>query len=298
MRKLIIILFLFPFIVFSEEYILVKNIWGKVNLIKSEKKVNDLTVYSTIDRTHQIELLNIESKVWIRDNNHNDIIIEYCNLSSNNKANKYSYDDIKNLIKANNNTPNSEKSFANQFFSLISLPTKERKSQVNGMLISSKTGVSRNLHDTNITFLEDILILEDMPFKIDFSNLIDNNDGAVYSVLINDKFSKKKIFEFEISEPFFELENKNIKGSLSVNWGLKISSSKNSKILLSNISSLYLSSESKKLLRELKDKALNEIGSSESMFQMIFIEVLYSKCLDANARYYLDYFSLKLKNKN
>ena len=96
MKKLIIILFLFPFIVFSEEYILVKQIWGKVNLIESEKKVTDLIVYSAIDRNHQIELLNKESKVWIRDNNHNDIIIEY------NKVNKHSYDDIKNLIEANN----------------------------------------------------------------------------------------------------------------------------------------------------------------------------------------------------
>lgn len=287
MKKLIIILFLFPFIVFSEEYILVKQIWGKVNLIESEKKVTDLIVYSAIDRNHQIELLNKESKVWIRDNNHNDIIIEY------NKVNKHSYDDIKNLIEANNNTQTKEKSFANQFFSLISLPTQESKSKVNGMLISSKTGVSRNLNDTNLTLLEDVLILEGMPFKVDFSNLIDDVNGTVYSVMINDKWSKKRLFEFETTETFFELENKNIKGSLGVNWELKISNSKNSKSMLSNISSLYLSFESQKLLEELKEKALNEIASKESLFQMIFIEVLLSKDLDVNARYYLDYFDLK-----
>jgi len=255
MKKLIIILFLFPLIVFSEEYILVKQIWGKVNLIESEKKVTDLVVFSAINPNHQIELLNKESKVWIRDNNNNDIIIEY------NKVNKHSYDDIKNLIEANNNTQTKEKSFANQFFSLISLPTPESKSQVNGMLISSKTGVSRNLNDTNLTLLEDVLILEGMPFKVDFSNLIDDENGAIYSVMINDKWSKKRLFEFETTETFFELENKNIKGSLGVNWELKISNSKNSKSMLSNISSLYLSFESQKLLEVLKEKALNEIGS-------------------------------------
>ena len=287
MKKLIIILFLFPLIIFSEEYILVKQIWGKVNLIESEKKVTDLVVFSAINPNHQIELLNKESKVWIRDNNHNDIIIEY------NKVNKHSYNDIKNLIEANNNTQTKEKSFANQFFSLISFPTQESKSQVNGMLISTKTGVSRNLNDTNLTLLEDVLILEGMPFKVDFSNLIDNENGAIYSVMINDKWSKKRLFEFETTETFFELENKNIKGSLGVNWELKISNSKNSKSMLSNISSLYLSFESQKLLEVLKEKALNEIGSKESLFQMIFIEVLLSKDLDVNARYYLDYFDLK-----
>ena len=57
----------------------------------------------------------------MRDNNHNDIIIEY------DKVNKYSYDDIKNLIVVINNTQNKEKTFANQFFSLISLLNKKAK---------------------------------------------------------------------------------------------------------------------------------------------------------------------------
>ena len=248
MKKLIVILFLLPLIVLSEEYILVKQIWGKVNLIESEKKVTDLRVYSAINPTHHIELLNKESKVWMRDNNHNDIIIEY------DKVNKYSYDDIKNLIEVINNTQNKEKTFANQFFSLISLPKYESKSQVNGMLISSKTGVSRDLKDTNITLLEDILILEGMPFKINFSNLIDDKNEAIYSVLINDKWSKKRLFEFETKDPFFEIENKIIEGSLGINWELKISNSKNSKSMLSNIASYTLSFESKKALKNLKKR--------------------------------------------
>ena len=158
------------------------------------------------------------------------------------------------------------------------------------MLISSKTGVSRDLNDTNITLLEDILILEGMPFKINFSNLIDDENEAIYSVLINDKWSKKRLFEFETKDPFFEIENKIIEGSLGINWELKISNTKNSKSMLSNIASLYLSFESKKLLEELKEKALNEIESDENLFQSIFLEVLLSKKLYSNAAYYIDLF--------
>ena len=187
MKKLIFILFLFPLIVLSEEYILVKQIWGKVNLIQSEKNVSDLRVYSVINPTDQIELLNKESKVWIRDNNHNDIIIEF------DKENNYSYYDIKSLIVVNSNTQNKEKSFVNQFLSLMSVPKKDSESQVNGMLISSKTGVSRNFNDTNLIFLEDILILEGMPFKVDFTSLIENDNAFTYSIIINDKWSKKRL---------------------------------------------------------------------------------------------------------
>ena len=287
MKKLIVVLLLLPVILFSEEFILVKQIWGDVKLIQSDNKKSDLVVYSTIKFDNSIELLNKESKVWIRDNNHNDLIIEF------DKVSNFSYDDIKNLIIKSNSKEIKDQSFVNKFLSLISMPNNENKNQINGMLVSSKTGVSRNLNDTNLTLLEDVLILEGMPFKVDFSNLIDDENEAIYSVMINDKWSKKRLFEFETTETFFELENKNIRGSLGVNWELKISNSKNSKSMLSNISSLCLSFESQKLLEELKEKALNEIGSKESLFQMIFIEVLLSKDLDVNARYYLDFFDLK-----
>ena len=286
MKKLIIILFLFPVIVFSEEYILVKQIWGKVNLIESEKKEYDLVVYSTIKPNHQIELLNKKSKVWIRDNNNNDLIIEY------DQVNKYSYNDIKNLISINNKQI-KEKSFANKFLSLISLPSKKIENEINGMLISSKTGVSRNLNDTNVTLIEDVLILEGFPFKIDFSNFFSDIDENTYSIMINDKWSKKRLFEFETTESYFEFENQDVEVSFGINWVLKISNSENPKSILGNISSLYLSFESLKLLNELKEKALDEIGSKESLFQKIFIEVLLSKDLDVNASYYLDFFDLK-----
>jgi len=286
MKKLIFILFLFPLIVLSEEYILVKQIWGKVNLIQSEKNVSDLRVYSVINPTDQIELLNKESKVWIRDNNHNDIIIEF------DKENNYSYYDIKSLIVVNSNTQNKEKSFVNQFLSLMSVPKKDSESQVNGMLISSKTGVSRNFNDTNLIFLEDILILEGMPFKVDFTSLIENDNAFTYSIIINDKWSKKRLFEFKTKDPWFEIENK-IEGSLGINWELKISNFDNKKSFLCNISSIYLDSESLQLLNILEIKAKNEIGSDENLFQSILLEILLSKELYSNVAYYKHLFNQK-----
>ena len=286
MKKLILILFLFPLIVLSEEYILVKQIWGKVNLIQSEKNVSDLRVYSVINPTDQIELLNKESKVWIRDNNHNDIIIEF------DKVNNYSYYDIKSLIVVNSNTQNKEKSFVNQFLSLMSVPKKDSESQVNGMLISSKTGVSRNFNDTNLIFLEDILILEGMPFKVDFTSLIENDNAFTYSIIINDKWSKKRLFEFKTKDPWFEIENK-IEGSLGINWELKISNFDNKKSFLCNISSIYLDSESLQLLNILEIKAKNEIGSDENLFQSILLEILLSKELYSNVAYYKHLFNQK-----
>ncbi len=286
MKKLIFILFLFPLIVLSEEYILVKQIWGKVNLIQSEKNVSDLRVYSVINPTDQIELLNKESKVWIRDNNHNDIIIEF------DKVNNYSYYDIKSLIVVNSNTQNKEKSFVNQFLSLMSVPKKDSESQVNGMLISSKTGVSRNFNDTNLIFLEDILILEGMPFKVDFTSLIENDNAFTYSIIINDKWSKKRLFEFKTKDSWFEIENK-IEGSLGINWELKISNFDNKKSFLCNISSIYLDSESLQLLNILEIKAKNEIGSDENLFQSILLEILLSKELYSNVAYYKHLFNQK-----
>ncbi len=286
MKKLILILFLFPLIVLSEEYILVKQIWGKVNLIQSEKNVSDLRVYSVINPTDQIELLNKESKVWIRDNNHNDIIIEF------DKENNYSYYDIKSLIVVNSNTQNKEKSFVNQFLSLMSVPKKDSESQVNGMLLSSKTGVSRNFNDTNLIFLEDILILEGMPFKVDFTSLIENDNAFTYSIIINDKWSKKRLFEFKTKDPWFEIENK-IEGSLGINWELKISNFDNKKSFLCNISSIYLDSESLQLLNILEIKAKNEIGSDENLFQSILLEILLSKELYSNVAYYKHLFNQK-----
>ena len=286
MKKLIVVLLLLPVILFSEEFILVKQIWGDVKLIQSDNKKSDLVVYSTIKFDNSIELLNKESKVWIRDNNHNDLIIEF------DKVSNFSYDDIKNLIIKSNSKEIKDQSFVNKFLSLISMPKNENKNQINGMLVSSKTGVSRNLNDTNITLLEDVLILEGLPFKFDFSNLI-SDDISTYSIMINDKWSKKRLFEFETTESYFEFENQDVEVSFGINWVLKISNSENPKSILGNISSLYLSFESLKLLNELKEKALDEIGSKESLFQKIFIEVLLSKDLDVNASYYLDFFDLK-----
>ena len=87
MKKLFFIIFLTPLILYSEEYILVKQIWGEVNLIHYNDKVTDLVAYSTIKANQQIELIGIESKVWIRNNKNEDIFIEFDNV------NKYSYDE-------------------------------------------------------------------------------------------------------------------------------------------------------------------------------------------------------------
>lgn len=285
MKKLFFIIFLTPLILYSEEYILVKQIWGKVNLIHHNDKVTDLVAYSTIKANQQIELMGIESKVWIRNNKNEDIIIEFDNV------NKYSYGDIKLLVEANRNTETKNKSFVNQFFSLISMPTKKNKTQINGMMLSSKTGVSRNINDTNIILIKDIVVLEGMPFKVNFSNFFDFS-GAMYNSTIHDKWTKKRLYELETIVPYFEIENKNIEGSLGINWELKITNSKTKKVLLCNISSLFLTFETQNLLDNLKQEALNEIGTEENLFQSIFIEVLLSKELFTSALYYRELFNI------
>ena len=107
------------------------------------------------------------------------------------------------------------------------------------MMLSSKTGVSRNINDTNIILIKDIVVLEGMPFKVNFSNFFDFS-GAMYNSTIHDKWTKKRLYELETIVPYFEIENKIIEGSLGINWELKITNSKNKKVLLCNISSLFL----------------------------------------------------------
>ena len=60
MKKLIILLIFLPSFVFADGFLLVKEVWGKVNLIHSSNKKEPLKEYSVLKEGQSIEL--VESK--------------------------------------------------------------------------------------------------------------------------------------------------------------------------------------------------------------------------------------------
>ena len=68
---------MFPALVLADEFLLVKEVWWKVNLTYSNKKKEPLKIYFKLEEDQSIELVNESSKVWIRDHNNNNLIIEF-----------------------------------------------------------------------------------------------------------------------------------------------------------------------------------------------------------------------------
>ena len=136
------------------------------------------------------------------------------------------------------------------------------------------------------------MIIEGYPLKIDFSGFIkvDNLNNNEFSILINNKWSNKNLYEKKTDKTYFDMNTNDISISLGVNWKMEISNFKSSRVIRGGISSFYLNPNMKNLLNKLRDKALLENKTDNCTYQIIFIESLMSKGLLANARFYLDYF--------
>ena len=84
----------------------------------------------------------------------------------------------------------NEKSFVNQFLSLMSVPKKDSESQVNGMLISSKTGVSRNFNVFEAQFFKNEFLISMLCLSFLSSLYISKKENTdIKSVMIVDLLS-------------------------------------------------------------------------------------------------------------
>ena len=288
MKKIFLLLCLFPSLIFSQDYILVKQIWGEVNVVQENTSKSNLMPFSTLNFNESIELINKNSKVWFRDNKNNHIIIP--SKDSETKK-RYTYNDIASLL-ARNNKISQKLSFVEQALLLISMPKTNNTLEINGMQLSAKTGVSRSLF-ANGVIAEDILVCEGLSFKIDFSTLLLNDTTSKsYSILIRDKFSKKTLFDFECLETYFEIDGVSVVADLSLNWQLEIFLADEEIVIAADIKSKQLDKKSKNLLFSLKEKAFLEINAEEPFYPLIFVETLHSLGLTVNAKYYADFFNL------
>ena len=287
MKNIFLLLYLFPSLIFSQDYILVKQIWGEVNVVQENTSKSNLMPFSTLKFNESIELINKNSKVWFRDNKNNHIIIA-TNDSETKK--RYTFNDIASLLARNNKT-SQKLSFVDQALLLMSIPETNNNLEINGMQLSAKTGVSRSLY-TNEVIAEDILVCEGLSFKIDFSNLLNDTISKSYSILIRDKFSKKTLFDFECLETYFEIDGFSVVADLSLYWQLEIFLPNGDLIIVADLKSKQIDKKSKNLLFTLKEKAFLEVNAEEPFYPLIFVETLNSLGLTVNSRYYADFFRL------
>ena len=92
-KKIILLALFIPNISISKDFILVKQVWGDVTLIKNSEN-HELVSFSTIEKDEKIKLNSASSKLWLKDNNDNNYILQY----SQNK-NVYSHNDLVSLLK-------------------------------------------------------------------------------------------------------------------------------------------------------------------------------------------------------
>ena len=129
------------------------------------------------------------------------------------------------------------------------------------------------------------------PLKIDFGSSIDSDKigNNEFNVLVKNKYSDRIIFNQTSAETYFTI-NDTENNSLSLQWDIEINNINSSRKIKGTIESLWIKSEKRKLFDQLKDKAIAESKTDESIYQIIFIESLRSSGLLANAYYYLDLF--------
>ena len=291
MKHIIFCFLLFPLILFSEEFILVKQIWGEVNLIESNIK-SELQSYHKIQKNQLIKLVNGDSKVWIRDQDNNHLRLQFSK-----ENNVFSYSDILNKINESNKTVSSSENSIKKFFSLISLPNSNSDlgAKVNGMLISLPTGTSRSTNE--FIKLNYISAFEDFPVDINFSHIFDTiNVNSIYDFKLYDRLGRTLKLEQSSELPSLILKFDTIKGSIETMFKLEVSCSSSQQKILANIKLININSNDKKVFYELKDLALLELETNESFYQIIFIETLLSRNLKVSANYFLNFFNRNSNN--
>ena len=265
---------------FGQE-VFVKQVWGNVEFLVDEKKtaVKDLSSFS--EKSGVFLLKDKNSQLFIRIGDKLDV------LDFSKEKSKYP---LKELMAPKQDLQKKEEGLLDKFFSLFSA-SHDDGAKINGMLVADKSGISRSFNDTNIVFIETIMIMGGYPLKIDFSSSIDRDKigNNEFNVLVKNKYSDRIIFDQTITETYFTI-NDTANNSLSLNWYIEINNINSSKKIKGTVESLYVKSEKRKLFNQLKDKAIAESKTDGSTYQIVFIESLRSSGLLANACYYLDLF--------
>ena len=289
MKRIILSFLFFPLVLLSEEFILVKQIWGEVNLIDSNIK-SELKNYHKIQKNQLLKLENADSKVWIRDQDNNHLRLQFSKAD-----NVFSYSDILNKINESNNNVSSSETSLKKFFSLISMPNSNSSAQVNGMLISPPTGTSRSTNE--FVKLNHISAFEDLPVEINFSHIFDiTNASSIYDFKLYDRLGRTLKLEQSSILPSLTLKFDTIKGPIETMFKLEVSCSSSQQKILTNIKLININSNDKNLFLELKNLALLELENNESFYQIIFIEALLSRNLKVSANYFLNLFNRSSNN--
>ena len=280
-KKIILLALFIPNISISKDFILVKQVWGDVTLIKNSEN-HELVSFSTIEKDEKIKLNNASSKLWLKDNNDNNYILQY----SQNK-NVYSHNDLVSLLK-DEKKPKEDKS-VNKFLSLISY-SNNKKNKINGMLLSPRTGISRNIKGKEIIILDDLYFLKEFPVKISFANLIDPKIKSSYIIKIISS-TNLLLFEQETSETDLIVNIDSLtRNPFSTIFKLEIIERKTNLTFRTNLKAKVLPQQSEILLDELKGQATKKNIDSENIHQAIFLEYLKSNSFIINYNYYTDLF--------
>ena len=289
MRVFIYFVFVFGIVAssFAQE-IVVKQVDGNVEFVVGEKRtiVKDFSTFS--EKEGVFILRDKNAQLFIRIDDKLDILT----FSEDN----YKYPLI-DLINLKLDIHKKEEGFLDKFFSIFSFPNND-DAKINGMLVAEKSGVSRTFNDTNIVFIEEIMMMGGYPLKIDFSSFTDSDDkrNDEFNILVKNKWSNRVIKKEQINETYFTIKT-DTENSLVTYWVLEINNINSSKKIKGTIKSVPLNSNKRSLFDQLKDKAIAESKTDECTYQIIFIESLRSSGLISNASYFLDLFIETNKNQ-
>ena len=266
---------------YAQDYVFVKEVWGNVEFVVGEKKTTVKELSSFSEKSGVFILKDKNSQLFIRIGDR----LELLTFSEE----KYKYPLI-DLINLKLDIYKKEEGFLDKFFSIFSFPNND-DAKINGMLVAEKSGVSRTFNDTNIVFIEEIMMIDGYPLKIDFSNFTDSDDkrNDEFNILVKNKWSNRIIKKEQINETYFTIKT-DTENSLVTYWVLEINNINSSKKIKGTIKSLLLNSNKRNLFDQLKDKAIAESKTDECSYQIIFIESLRSSGLLVNASYFLDLF--------
>ncbi len=266
---------------FAQE-IVVKQVDGNVEFVVGEKRtiVKDFSTF--YEKEGVFILKDKNSQLFIRIGDKLDILTF--------SEDKYKYLLIDLITKKKEFHKQDEEGFLNKFFNMFSV-SHDDDTKINGMLVAEKSGVSRSFNDTNIVFIEEIMMIDGYPLKIDFTNFTDsdNNKNNEFNILVKNKWSNRIIKKEQINETYFTIKTDS-ENSLVTYWVLEINNINSSEKIKGTIKSLPLNSNKRNLFDQLKDKAIAESKTDECSYQIIFIESLRSSGLLVNASYFLDLF--------
>ena len=261
--------------------IFVKKVTGKVEFITDKEKIVVKSNSSYSDKSGMFVSTDKNSKLIVRINGRPDI------LFFSKDKNKYFFNELIVPVQV---LEQEDKGFWDRWFSIFSIEYNEEE-KINGMIVADKSMVSRTIFDdTNIITINTINTLDGYPIKLDFTRLMNTNklSNNEFNVLIKEKHGRI-LLDKTINDTYISLDNIE-HNSLFLDVDLEINNINSSKKIKGSIKSLNIESPQRKFIDELREKAIAESKTDDSVYQLIFIESLRLKGLYANALFYIDFF--------